>query len=81
MHRRLWHDSPHRPTNIRFAIQRCRGRGDGMNSRAGDNELLDYYLRELDWLRNQGRDFAKRYPKVGARLDLHGGESHDPHTE
>jgi len=52
-----------------------------MNSRAGDNELLDYYLRELDWLRNQGRDFAKRYPKVGARLDLHGGESHDPHTE
>ena len=52
-----------------------------MNSRASDNELLDYYLRELDWLRTQGRDFARRYPKVGARLDLHGGESHDPHTE
>lgn len=52
-----------------------------MNSRAGDHELLDYYLRELDWLRVQGRDFALRYPKVGARLDLHGGESHDPHTE
>lgn len=52
-----------------------------MNSRASDNDLLDYYLRELAWLRDQGRDFAHRYPKVGARLDLHGGESQDPHTE
>lgn len=46
-----------------------------------DNELLDYYLRELAWLREQGREFSQRYPKVGARLDLHGGESQDPHTE
>ncbi len=46
-----------------------------------DNDILDYYQRELAWLREQGQDFARRYPKVGARLDLHGGESRDPHTE
>ncbi len=48
---------------------------------ASDNDILDYYLRELSWLRTQGQEFARRYPKVGARLDLHGGESRDPHTE
>ncbi len=48
---------------------------------ASDNDLLDFYLRELGWLREQGREFAHRYPKVAARLDLHGGESRDPHTE
>lgn len=48
---------------------------------ASDNDVLDYYLRELAWLRTQGQEFARRYPKVGARLDLHGGESRDPHTE
>ncbi|MCM0043382.1 MAG: type VI secretion system baseplate subunit TssF [Burkholderiaceae bacterium] len=48
---------------------------------ATDNDILDYYQRELAWLREQGQDFARRYPKVGARLDLHGGESRDPHTE
>ncbi len=48
---------------------------------ATDNEILDYYQRELAWLREQGQDFGRRYPKVGARLDLHGGESRDPHTE
>ncbi len=52
-----------------------------MDTRAADNDILDYYLRELTWLREQGRDFAYRYPKVGSRLDLHGGESQDPHTE
>ncbi len=52
-----------------------------MDTRAADNDILDYYLRELSWLREQGRDFAHRYPKVGSRLDLHGGESQDPHTE
>ncbi len=52
-----------------------------MDARATDNDLLDYYLRELSWLREQGREFSHRYPKVGGRLDLHGGESQDPHTE
>jgi type VI secretion system protein ImpG len=44
-------------------------------------DLLQYYKRELAYLREQGTDFAKRYPKVAARLALHGTESLDPHTE
>ena len=44
-------------------------------------DLLQYYKRELSYLREQGTEFAKRYPKVAARLALHGTESLDPHTE
>ncbi len=45
------------------------------------NDLLQYYKRELSYLRGQGADFARRYPKVASRLALHGSESIDPHTE
>jgi type VI secretion system protein ImpG len=45
------------------------------------NDLLEYYKRELSYLRTQGADFASRYPKVAARLALQGAESLDPHTE
>lgn len=45
------------------------------------DDLLEYYQRELAYLRGQAGDFAARYPKVAARLDLHGAESPDPHTE
>jgi type VI secretion system protein ImpG len=45
------------------------------------NDLLQYYKRELVYLREQGADFAKRYPKVASMLALHGTESLDPHTE
>ena len=45
------------------------------------NDLLQYYKRELVYLREQGSNFAKRYPKVASRLALHGTESLDPHTE
>ena len=45
------------------------------------NDLLQYYKRELSFLRGQGADFARRYPKVASRLALHGSESIDPHTE
>jgi type VI secretion system protein ImpG len=44
-------------------------------------DLLQYYKRELSYLREQGTQFAKRYPKVASRLALHGTESLDPHTE
>ena len=44
-------------------------------------DLLEYYKRELTYLRTQGVDFAARYPKVAARLALQGAESLDPHTE
>ena len=45
------------------------------------SDLLQYYKRELSYLRAQGADFARRYPKVASRLALHGAESLDPHTE
>lgn len=45
------------------------------------DDLLEYYRRELAYLRVQAGDFAARYPKVARRLDLSSGESPDPHTE
>ena len=46
-----------------------------------DGTLLDYYQRELIWLRQAGTSFAERYPKVAHRLALSGEESSDPHVE
>jgi type VI secretion system protein ImpG len=45
------------------------------------DELLDYYERELGFLRRLGTDFAKRYPKVAHRLLLEPGKCEDPHVE
>lgn len=45
------------------------------------DDLLEYYRRELSFLRTQGSDFAARYPKVGRRLALGEQESSDPHVE
>ncbi|QGZ64854.1 type VI secretion system baseplate subunit TssF [Paraburkholderia acidisoli] len=45
------------------------------------DDLLQYYKRELSYLRTQGADFARRYPKIASKLALHGTESLDPHTE
>lgn len=47
----------------------------------GRDDLLDYYQRELSYLRQEGAEFAARYPRVAARLDLSGAESPDPHVE
>jgi len=46
-----------------------------------DDQLLDYYQRELTWLRHAGAGFAARYPKVAKRLELAPGECPDPHVE
>lgn len=46
-----------------------------------DDDLIEYYKRELSYLRHQGADFAARYPKVAMRLAFGGTESPDPHTE
>jgi type VI secretion system protein ImpG len=46
-----------------------------------DAQLLDYYQRELTWLRHAGSQFAERYPKVARRLELSPGECPDPHVE
>ncbi len=47
----------------------------------GGDELLDYYQRELDYLRHAGAEFARRHPHTAARLELGGHESPDPHVE
>ena len=44
-------------------------------------DLLDYYKRELAYLRGQGVDFAQRYPQVAHMLELGPGQSSDPHIE
>ena len=46
-----------------------------------DEQLLDYYQRELTWLRQAGAGFAERYPKIASRLELSAGECPDPHVE
>jgi len=46
-----------------------------------DPRLLDYYERELQFIREMGREFAKAYPKIGSRLDLDSFECADPYVE
>ncbi len=50
-------------------------RGDGWES------LLEYYSRELTYLRKAGSEFAKRYPQVASRLEIGAGQSADPQVE
>lgn len=45
------------------------------------DDLMRYYLQELDYLREAGGAYAERYPKIAARLQLEAGESPDPHVE
>ena len=45
------------------------------------DQLLEYYQRELQYLRHAGVDFARRHPKVAARLQLGPEGTPDPHVE
>jgi type VI secretion system protein ImpG len=45
------------------------------------DELLGYYERELAFLRQMGADFARKYPKIAARLLLEADKCEDPHVE
>jgi len=45
------------------------------------DELLDRYERELVFLRKMGGDFARKYPKIAARLRLDDEKVEDPHVE
>ena len=45
------------------------------------DELLGYYERELVFLRRMGAEFARRYPKIAARLLLDEDKIEDPHVE
>lgn len=46
-----------------------------------DDNLLNYYERELTFIREMGAEFAKKYPKVAGRLLLEPDKCEDPHTE
>lgn len=48
---------------------------------SGADPLLEYYQRELSWLRRNGAEFAEAYPKVASRLQLGPDESGDPGVE
>ncbi len=43
--------------------------------------LLDYYNRELGYMRELGAEFARQHPKVAGRLGMHGIEVADPYVE
>jgi type VI secretion system protein ImpG len=45
------------------------------------DELLGYYERELVFLRRMGAEFARKYPKIAARLELDEEKIEDPHVE
>jgi len=49
--------------------------------RIDNDDLLEYYKRELTYLRRRGVDFARQYPKVAGRLELGLDQSPDPHIE
>lgn len=44
------------------------------------NKLLSYYQRELNYIKQQGKLFAKRFPKIAKRLGFIEGETEDPHV-
>lgn len=46
-----------------------------------DDILLHYYANELNYLRQEGALFARRYPKIASRLELGETECPDPHVE
>lgn len=46
-----------------------------------DPRLLDYYNRELAYLRELGAEFAEAFPKTAGHLGMHGAEVSDPYVE
>jgi type VI secretion system protein ImpG len=46
-----------------------------------DPRLLQYYERELRYVREMGAEFAREFPKIAGRLGLEGLECADPYVE
>jgi type VI secretion system protein ImpG len=46
-----------------------------------DPRLLQYYSRELQYIREMGGEFAREYPKIAGRLGLETFECADPYVE
>jgi len=49
--------------------------------RGSQDPFLNYYHRELTYLRHAGGAFASKHPKIAHRLELNWEESPDPHIE
>lgn len=45
------------------------------------DDLLDYYERELTYIRKMAVQFAAKYPKIASRLQLEPDKCEDPHVE
>jgi type VI secretion system protein ImpG len=46
-----------------------------------DPRLLEYYNRELQFVRETGAEFAQAYPRIAARLGIEGLQCADPYVE
>lgn len=46
-----------------------------------DDDFLEYYYRELNYLHSAGAAFAQDFPKIASRLSISSAESTDPHVE
>lgn len=46
-----------------------------------NDRILNYYERELTFIRELGAEFARKYPKIAGRLQLEPDKCEDPHTE
>jgi type VI secretion system protein ImpG len=46
-----------------------------------DTRLLQYYNRELQYIREMGAEFAEAYPRIAARLGMDGIDCADPYVE
>ncbi|WP_293268155.1 type VI secretion system baseplate subunit TssF [Neptunomonas sp.] len=46
-----------------------------------DPQLLKYYERELQFIKEMGSEYAKEYPKIASRLGIDGVETSDPYVE
>ena len=55
--------------------------GFGTGGQVVEEALVETYLRELEALREHGRELADRYPDLAGRLDIGPRCSRDPHVE
>ncbi|WP_312746306.1 type VI secretion system baseplate subunit TssF [Cedecea neteri] len=46
-----------------------------------EHNFLDYYNRELTFVREMAQEFAERHPKIAGRLGMNGIEIADPYVE
>lgn len=46
-----------------------------------EEDFLDYYYKEINYLKNAGAVFAQDFPKIASRLNIDSSGSTDPHVE